>query len=230
MAKITSLVVLYIIVLLTLECKINQKPTVEKSGLNILNLMSGLEDSVNQISDPSGFEKYSTVVQSVYSGTTLHYATGDVFYVNGDMSLFKRVSGLLLNGLSKNATTGDVTYTNEVVSKSASEGTIKNASEYTVSEVGGKTYTADQVKALGYNFYELSRTENKQWESSKWSTGGTSTWVSIGADPPFIIPYYLIKKTDTEITLIEISQTGLSYSVSESLESPEDSSIFTKSD
>ena len=228
MAKITSLMVLYIIVLLVLECSINQKPSTDKSGLNVISLMTALEESASKVSNASGFEKYSSIDQGVYSGTTLYYATGSIFYVNRDMSLFKRVGSLLLNGLSKNATTGDVTYKNEVVSKWASEGTIKAASELTVREVGGKTYTAAQVKALGYNFYELSRTENEQWQNSKWSVGGTSTWEDIGADPPFIIPYYLIKKTDTEITLIEMSQAGLSYSISDSLESPQDTSTFTK--
>ncbi len=228
MAKITSLMVLYVIVLLILECSINQKPSTEKSGLNVLNLMSGLEESANQVSGASGFQKYSSIDKGVYSGTTLYYATGSIFYVNGDMSLFKRVGSLLLNGLSKNATTGDVTYKNEVVSKWASEGTIKDASELALTKVGGETYTVAQVKALGYNFYELSRTENKQWENSKWSVGGTSTWMSIGADPPFIKSYYLIKKTDTEVTLIEMSLNGSSYSISESIESPEESSVFTK--
>jgi len=227
MIKITSLVVLFVISLLVIECNINQKPNTEKSGLNILNLMSGLEESGNQISDASAFEKYSNIVQGVYSGTVLYYATGNIFYVNGDLSLFKRVGSLLLNGLDKNDTTGDITYNNEVVSKWASEGVINQAKEFVVKRVGGGSYTVDQVKALGYNFYELPRSANKTWQSSNWR-GGTSTWVSIGADPPFIHSYYLIKKTDSEITLIEATLRGSVYSISEELENPEESSILNK--
>lgn len=222
MVKTTSLIIFFVVILLVIECHVNQDSTNTKSGLNILNLMSGLEEAAEQIGDSSSFVKYSNIAKGKYSGTLLYYAIGNVFYVNEDMSLFKRVGSLLLNGVDE---TGDTTYDNEVVSKSASEGAINRASEFSVTRVGGGNYTVAEVKALGYDFYELPRTANKEWKSTNWGNG-TGIWEDFGADPPFIHSYYLIKKTDSELILIETTLSGSAYSISEDLENPEDSSIL----
>lgn len=222
MVKTTSLVIFFVVTLLVIECHVNQDSTNTKSGLNILNLMSGLEEAAEQIGDTSAFKKYSNISKGKYSGTLLYYAIGNVFYVNEDMSLFKRLGSLLLNGVDE---TGDTTYDNEVVSKSASEGAINQASEFAVTSSVSGNYTVAEVKALGYNFYELPRTANKAWKSTNWGNG-TGNWEGLGADPPFIHSYYLIKKTDSELVLIEITLSGSTYSISEDLENPEDSSIL----
>lgn len=232
MIKALGLIVFFVIVILGIECKSNQSSNDKSSNdgdshliPNIEdNLNKGLEDAHNQIGVTNGYIEYYYTDKGHYSGTVLNYKLSNILYVNDELTSFKRTSALLLNGVSKNDTTQDITYNNEVVEKAASEGSIVKTDSFPVNGVSSKNYTAQEVEDAGFAFYKFDYTVKKLWTSTNWGNGN-GEWEDI-LPPSFIVSYFLIKKTDDELVLIVASLGNEVYSISEELENPTKSSVF----
>ena len=156
-----------------------------------------IKDAITQIGSVEGMDSWSSSyllseeekLETIYSGN-LYFSTGEYKFINAG----------IYNGFVVNDDGSKVTFDNELSTVRAVKGTLAVSTDFKLFDNTG----AEIKDKKGYTtLYTQTFTKDITWCSAK--SGGLETWEDSGIEEIGYISYTIIKKTDTELSMISVS-------------------------
>ena len=150
---------------------------------------AGIKDALTQMGSVDGMDIWSSLITDISPNDTCK--TLSTMYFSADK--YKQIMVIIYDG-----TNSGITYDNEIVLSSATEGDLTTATAFKLFDS-----TDNEISELkGYTtLYTRTPTKASGWQSTE--LGGTDKWVSV---PPEGVgaAYAIIKKTATELSMIDV--------------------------